>query len=202
MKPRGVLGDRAAGAGPQGVHSRVLEYVRVAVGGGDLVPEHQRVGAAAVVVAGRAARVEQQLERPIRQDGGVERDPDVDCRARPVRAAGSRLGGDVCDGRCRRPDQLDAVVVDRGDKDVGASALAERGDAVRAGELGKAACVVGNRSGGEQGAVAAAHVDKLDAAGIHARGHRRVHAAVTAAAEQGDAEGALQPVKARVAVRG
>ena len=74
---------------------------------------------------------------------------------------------------------------------------------MRAGELVKAARVaVGNRSGREQGAVAAAHVDKLDAAGIRARGHRRVHAARAAAAEHGDADGAVQPVKAGVAVRG
>ena len=66
MHTGGVLGDRAAGAGPQGVRAHVLEHGRVAVGGGDLVPEHQRVGAVARGVSSRAARVEPQLKRPPR----------------------------------------------------------------------------------------------------------------------------------------
>ena len=61
----GRLGDRAAGASPQGVHISVLEDRRP-LALPHYVAEHQRVGAATIVVAGDAPRVEAQLERPLR----------------------------------------------------------------------------------------------------------------------------------------
>ena len=92
---------------PQGVLAGVVEEVRP-LALPHLVAEHQRVGAAAVVVAGDTPRVEQQLKRPRRQDRGVEPDMYVDFVSRPVRAVRGG-GGDVDHRRRRQPDQLDAV---------------------------------------------------------------------------------------------
>ena len=124
------LGDRAAWARrPQGVLAGVPEGVR------PLAPfhhiaKHQRVGAVAVAVAGGSPRVEQQLERPRNQDGGVEPDVYVDLGAFPVRAVGGGGGGDVGHGRRRQSEQLDFIVmrIIRGGDGVSAASQVEQCD--------------------------------------------------------------------------
>ena len=113
----GHLGDRAAGARrPQGVLAGVPEGGRM-LARPHFVAEHQRVGAAAVAVAGGAPRVEQQLKRPCNEDGGVEPYVYVDFGAFPVRAVGGGGGGDVGHGRRRQPDQMDCIFMTRGGDD-------------------------------------------------------------------------------------
>ena len=127
----GRLGDRAAGARrPQGVLAGVPEGVSP-LALFHHISKHQRVGAVAVAVAGNAPRVEQHLERPRCQYGGIKLDMHVDFSARPVRAVGGSGGGDVDHGRRRQPDQIDAGAV--GDYGVRYAAQAERSDGARAG---------------------------------------------------------------------
>ena len=125
----GRLDDRAVGARrPQGVLAGIPEGVRP-LALLHHVAEYERVGAVAVAVAGNAPRVEQQFERPRRQDGSVEPDVYVDLGARPVHAVSDGRGGDVDHGRRRQPDQLDErAVVDEG---VPAAAQVERCDVSR-----------------------------------------------------------------------
>ena len=131
------------------------------------VTEHQRVGAVAVVVAGDAARVEQQLKRPRRLYGGVKPDVYVDFGARSVRAVGGGWGRDVDHGRRGQPDQLDDVFVGVApvtEEGVAAAAQVERFNVERNLETLKAGHAAVDRPDRQQRPAVPAHVEQLDAA--------------------------------------
>ena len=107
-------------AARQGVYARIVQVIG-ALARPDGVSEHERVGAAAVVVDCRAARVEPQLQRPLRQDGVVELDADVDHGAVAVKVVGGRRVDAGC-GHRRKLDQLRDTPVVRGDDRMRAAA--------------------------------------------------------------------------------
>ena len=182
------------------MHARIVECVRATLAGGRGVPEHQRVAAVARMVGGRAARVEPQLDRPRHADVAVECNADVYILAQPVHAAGAGRG-DVGHRRRRQPDQLDAAAgmnmaggaTGYGHGVRGATQV-ERRNGIRVVDLGKTVRAIDRRAGRQQGAVAPAHVDQLDAA--TRRGCHGVRAAGGDGGDMGDAAGAREPGKA------
>ena len=105
------VGARAGGsvrdcaAARHGARARIVKVVRMLARLHDIA-ERQRVGAAARVVRGRAARVEFQPQRRLDRYRTAKAHVDVDCAARAVPAIAA-CGGDSQGGNCRHhADQL------------------------------------------------------------------------------------------------